>query len=580
MNKSPKVSVIIPVYNGENYVQEAIESALSQTYKNIEIIVVNDGSKDRTEMICKEYKGKIKYFKKNNGGVSTALNLAIEKMTGEYFSWLSHDDLYYPNKIEEEIKAMEENTIILSDYDLVNEKGKVFNSVVLPHYLIKRNNQFALLNGLINGITLLIPKKAFDECGKFDENLKCTQDYEMWFRMMLKGYKFKHIPKILASSRQHSNQTTNTSPKMLSEGNELWINMMTQLPNKMKKELYQTEYNFYKEMYNFLKNTPYEDAEMYALEKQNELYKKLDLTDIKVSVIMPFYDESQKILKRAVNSVKNQTHKNIEFIVINDNKDFYKNGDIDFIKNDKNIIYLENNKNLGVSASRNSGIKTASGEYIAFLDADDEFLKDKIETQLNELVLCGGSFSHTSYKRINETENVINSGLQSGNILDECIYHCEIATPTVMIKSKILNEVLFDENLKIGEDTCLWIELLIKYSIIGINIPLTNVYVDKNSAAYNNEKQIEGLKNILKYVLNNENLKNFDKSIALAAQNYSNMVLKTATYNEYLEIINSKSWKITAPLRLASKSIKTIKDSGLKSFFIKTKKYLKEKGKK
>ena len=61
MNKSPKVSVIIPVYNGENYVKEAIESALSQTYKNIEIIVVNDGSKDRTEMICKEYKGKIKY---------------------------------------------------------------------------------------------------------------------------------------------------------------------------------------------------------------------------------------------------------------------------------------------------------------------------------------------------------------------------------------------------------------------------------------------------------------------------------------------------------------------------------------
>ena len=319
---------------------------------------------------------------------------------------------------------------------------------------------------------------------------------------------------------------------------------------------------------------------MYALEKQNELYKKLDLTDIKVSVIMPFYDESQKILKRAVNSVKNQTHKNIEFIVINDNKDFYKNSDIDFIKNDKNIIYLENNKNLGVSASRNSGIKIASGEYIAFLDANDEFLKDKIETQLNELVLCGGSFSHTSYKRINETENVINSGLQSGNILDECIYHCEIATSTVMIKSKILNEVLFDENLKIGEDTCLWIELLIKYSIIGINIPLTNVYVDKNSVAYNNEKQIEGLKNILKYVLNNENLKNFDKSIALAAQNYSNMVLKTATYNEYLEIINSKSWKITVPLRLMSKSIKTIKDSGLKSFFIKTKKYLKEKGKK
>ena len=86
MKFNPKVSIIIPVYNGSNYLKEAIDSALEQTYKNIEIIVVNDGSRDNgaTEKIVKSYGDRIRYYKKDNGGVSTALNLGIEKMTGEY----------------------------------------------------------------------------------------------------------------------------------------------------------------------------------------------------------------------------------------------------------------------------------------------------------------------------------------------------------------------------------------------------------------------------------------------------------------------------------------------------------------
>ena len=73
---TPNVSIVIPVYNGSNYVREAIDSALSQTYKNIEIIVVNDGSTDDTDEICKSYGNKIRYFKKENGGVSTEIGRA------------------------------------------------------------------------------------------------------------------------------------------------------------------------------------------------------------------------------------------------------------------------------------------------------------------------------------------------------------------------------------------------------------------------------------------------------------------------------------------------------------------------
>ena len=106
MDANPLVSIVIPVYNGSNYMREAIDSALSQTYPNIEIIVVNDGSTDNTREIALSYGDKIRYFEKENGGVSTALNLAIDNMRGEYFSWLSHDDVYYPNKVKAEIDAL------------------------------------------------------------------------------------------------------------------------------------------------------------------------------------------------------------------------------------------------------------------------------------------------------------------------------------------------------------------------------------------------------------------------------------------------------------------------------------------
>src|SRR4030065_1713637 len=95
-----KVSIVIPVYNGSNYLRGAIDSALAQTYKNIEVIVVNDGSDDggKTEAIANSYGDKIRYICKKNGGVSTQLNVGILAAGGEFISWLSNDDGYIPDK--------------------------------------------------------------------------------------------------------------------------------------------------------------------------------------------------------------------------------------------------------------------------------------------------------------------------------------------------------------------------------------------------------------------------------------------------------------------------------------------------
>ena len=219
-NFKPKVSIIIPVYNGANYMKEAINSALAQTYKNIEIIVVNDGSNDngKTRKIAQSYGNKIKYFEKENGGVSSALNFGIKKMNGEYFSWLSHDDLIDKNHIEKLIEYLSyEGTdyhIPYVNFKIIDNKSKIkFDKTVEAQLycsdykisLIKNN--YTLLTGEINGGSVLIPKKAFDEFGNFNEEERITQERDMWSRL-IKKYKFINVPYDTASIRIHETQVT------------------------------------------------------------------------------------------------------------------------------------------------------------------------------------------------------------------------------------------------------------------------------------------------------------------------------------------------------------------------------------
>lgn len=209
---NPSVTIVIPVYNGSDYLAEAIDSALAQTYKNIEILVVNDGSGDggATEKVAQSYGDKIRYVSKPNGGVASALNMGIAEMRGEYFSWLSHDDLYAPEKVEREVDALrrsgDNRTIVYSNFEVFSA-----GHPSIPMYLKDiRPEQFRYwitAENSLHGCTLLIPKAAFAECGLFDEALRTTQDYDLWFRMAEK-YKFKLLPDLLVKARSHPEQGT------------------------------------------------------------------------------------------------------------------------------------------------------------------------------------------------------------------------------------------------------------------------------------------------------------------------------------------------------------------------------------
>ncbi len=224
----PKVSIIIPVYNGKNYLREAIDSALAQTYDNFEVVVVNDGSIDdgATEKIALSYGSKIRYFSKPNGGVSSALNLGIKNMEGEYFSWLSHDDAYFNDKIESQVeflsKEKNKEAVIFSDYDLMNEHSKTFASVKVKEFPVNKLKLELIQASPIHGCTLLIAKSLFAKAGLFDEKLRTSQDYDLWFKMA--DYTdFVHLKKKLVKSRIHSEQGTQSlSDVMIRESESMY----------------------------------------------------------------------------------------------------------------------------------------------------------------------------------------------------------------------------------------------------------------------------------------------------------------------------------------------------------------------
>ncbi|MCD7036357.1 glycosyltransferase [Metabacillus sp. GX 13764] len=200
----PKVTIIIPFYNC-SYVDQAIESALSQTYPNIEIIVVDDGSFLYRNKI-NPYLKKIKLIRKQNGGTATALNEGLKAAQGEYIAWLSSDDLYLPDRIKQQMAFMQKNNIdaSFSNYACIDEKGSITTPWSGPRLTAQHEvpKTLAIYN-LINGCTILFKKSIFTKYGYFNPVFRYTQDYEMWMRLITSGLKIYYYDDALTHFRQH-----------------------------------------------------------------------------------------------------------------------------------------------------------------------------------------------------------------------------------------------------------------------------------------------------------------------------------------------------------------------------------------
>ena len=210
---SDLVSVIIPVYNSEKFLAECLDSILTQSYRDIEIIAVDDGSTDTSSGILERYSDKINIISQKNQGLVSALNLGISKMKGSWFKWFSPDDVMYSNTIEtliDEAKNHPDNTIIYSNWNIIDDTGNILREFHESNYneLSEFDFNVRLLDGQqINVNTTLIPATLFKKYGVRELDDPVAIDYDFFLRSaLLHNAKFRLTSQPLVKYRIHSDQ--------------------------------------------------------------------------------------------------------------------------------------------------------------------------------------------------------------------------------------------------------------------------------------------------------------------------------------------------------------------------------------
>ena len=193
----PLISVIIPVYNGERTIQETIESVLNQTFSDLELIVINDGSQDSTlEIVSQVTDPRLKVFSYPNAGQAASRNRGFALASGEYISFIDADDLWTPDKLEAQLKALQANpqaAVAYSWSDYIDDNGQFLRRG--SHITVNGDVYANLLlqDFLDNGSNPLICRQALTEIGGFNETLTPAEDWDLWLRLASR-YHFVAVP--------------------------------------------------------------------------------------------------------------------------------------------------------------------------------------------------------------------------------------------------------------------------------------------------------------------------------------------------------------------------------------------------
>lgn len=253
MSNNPQklVSIVIAAYNIEKYVSQTIESALNQTYKNIEVIIVNDGSTDGTSNIIETYAKKdtrIVIFNQANKGVSAARNAGFKIAKGEYFCIVDADDIMLPIKIESQVDFLENNSSADFAY------SKVYYFIDGTHAIYRHD--LATISGahvyekllqygnFIYTSTVFFRRNVFDQFGGFDENLRSAEEFDYWLSLSQRGVNFLHQNKYLTLCRSRNNGLTSDSVTMYLTAVAVLEKHMANSKNKLLSKI--TNYQYLK----------------------------------------------------------------------------------------------------------------------------------------------------------------------------------------------------------------------------------------------------------------------------------------------------------------------------------------------
>ena len=224
---NPFISVVIPTYNRESTIEKALLSVLNQTYKNIEVIIIDDASQDKTHEVIKSYlSDKVLYFKlEKNGGVSDARNYGIKKSHGEYIAFQDSDDEWYSSKLEKQIAVINQDDSVglvycrfkkildKSTYDIYPKHSEALLYGDLKSVLIDHN--------IIGTPTMLIKKKVLDDIGLFDTKMIQYEDWDLALRVSIK-YSIGFVDEVLVDSHM-SSKGVNSDKGLESKHNMLYF---------------------------------------------------------------------------------------------------------------------------------------------------------------------------------------------------------------------------------------------------------------------------------------------------------------------------------------------------------------------
>ena len=416
------ISIVIPVYNAEKYLGGCLNSIQNQTYKNFEVILVNDGSIDHSETICKEFvevDTRFRYFLKVNGGASSARNFGLDHVTGDFITFIDADDWVDENHLEVLINNIKENNSDMAvssikKFDNVSRfKFRVYSNqekYLLNYNKLNREEFLVILPKLIHAsnsykiaVSKLFKKELVSDV-RFDESIIYGEDLEFFFKLYVNINSISYVDEVTYIYRLHDESSS-------SKFGQLHMEQELAIYKKMYEKIeeldlptihyYTTISDLLEFRRDYLENRVLFNEYLKFLEiKERSVTYPKDL----ISVIVPIYNVSP-YLRLCLESIEKQTYQHFEVLLINDgSRDNSKDICLEFVERDKRFKFIEQ-QNAGLSAARNTGILNAKGEFLTFIDGDDFIESNYLEELYGTALKNNSEIVVGSYKRFNEEDN-------------------------------------------------------------------------------------------------------------------------------------------------------------------------------
>lgn len=469
------ISIVIPVYNAEKYLGGCLNSIQNQTYKNFEVILVNDGSIDHSETICKEFvevDTRFRYFLKVNGGASSARNFGLDHVTGDFITFIDADDWVDENHLEVLINNIKEN-----NSDMAVSSIKKFDNVSSFEFRVYSNQEKYLLNyNKLNRdeFLVILPKlihasnsykiavsklfkKELVKDIRFDESIVYGEDLDFFFKIYNNINSISYVDEVTYVYRLHDESTSSKFNQQYAEQELLIYKKMYEKTEELGLSTihyYTTIRDLLEFRKDYLENRVLFNKYLDFLETKE---KSVTYPEDLISIIVPIYNVSP-YLQLCLESIEKQTYPHFEVLLINDgSRDNSKDICQEFIHKDKRFRYFEQ-ENLGISAARNTGILNSNGEFITFIEGDDFIDPNYLEELYHTALKNDSEIVVASYKEFNENDNNyyihVFDDKEEHFIQNELIQKREIEFETswgILFHKRLFETILFPVGKSVGD---------------------------------------------------------------------------------------------------------------------------------